>query len=58
MGVLHRRGSHRLDDRVEALADELLALFARLPDIEDTEDAAVVIEAPYGSAGRQERPGD
>src|SRR5271169_3458954 len=45
VGVLHRRGSHRLDDRVEALANELLALFARFPHVEDAEDAAVVIEA-------------
>jgi hypothetical protein len=37
-------GGHRLDDRVETVSDELLALFGRLPDIEDAEDAGVVVE--------------
>ena len=36
---------HRLDDRVEPLGNELLALFARLPDVEDAEDASVMVEA-------------
>ena len=47
---------HRLDDRVEPLGDELFALFARLPDVEDAEDAGVMVKAGrMKSGGRQGR---
>ena len=45
IGVPGGRGSHGLDDGVESFANELLAVFASLPDIEDTEKAGVEVEA-------------
>ena len=59
-----RLSSHRLDDRAESFVDESLALLARLPDVKDTEDASVVVEArcvdkqAVGSVLEVERGGD
>ena len=44
-------GRHPLDDRHQLGVDETLARVARLPDVEDAEDAAVVVEA--GGMGDQ-----
>src|SRR5262249_24428833 len=36
---------HSLDDRHELLGQELLALLAALPDVEDAKDPGIVVEA-------------